>query len=78
MFVYIRSAAFVSVVTQKQFFSSPKTSQQSVRKPYRPLILFNISLQKKQVYITLGKNVSNQVYVALGKYVNNQEYLNLG
>ena len=24
-----------------QFFSSPKTSQQSVRKPYRPLLLFN-------------------------------------
>ena len=40
MFVYIRSAAFVIVVTQKR----PKTSQQSVRKPYRPFLLFNISL----------------------------------
>ena len=29
------------LLRKNYFFSSPKTSQQSVRKPYRPLLLFN-------------------------------------
>ena len=33
-----------------KFFNSPKTSQQSVRKPNRPLLLFNISLCIPNVY----------------------------
>ena len=48
MFVYIRSDAFVIVVTKKLVLQQPKTSQQSVRKPYRPLLLFNISSHKQR------------------------------
>ena len=41
MFVYIRSAAFVIVVLHKLVLQQSKNSQLSVRKPYRPLLLFN-------------------------------------
>jgi len=44
MFVYIRSAAFVIVVAQKLVLQQSKNAKQIVRKPYRPLLLFNISL----------------------------------
>ena len=47
MFVYIRSAAFVIVVTQKLVLQQSKTSQQSVLKPYCPLLLFNSPWEKK-------------------------------
>ena len=35
---------------RNQFFSSPKTSQQSVRKTYRPLLVFYISLVQSHQY----------------------------
>ena len=38
-----RLQSLLLLLRKNQFFSCPKTSQQSVRKPYRPL-LFNISL----------------------------------
>ena len=44
MFVYYLCYCLQSLLLmlrKNQFFSSPKTSQQSVRKPYRPLLVFN-------------------------------------
>ena len=40
------------LLRKNQLFSSPKTSQQSVRKPYCPLLLFNISLRQGMVMKT--------------------------
>ena len=53
MFVYHLCYCLKSLLLllrKNQFFSSPKTSQQSVRKPYRPLLLFIFSLR-----ITISK-----------------------
>ena len=43
MFVYIRSAAFV-IVTQKLVLQQSKNVRAKCTEPYRPLLLFNISL----------------------------------
>ena len=43
---------------RNQFFSGPNTSQQSVQKPYRPLLLFNISLRQSIILSNVSEKVA--------------------
>ena len=49
------------LLRKNYFSSSPKTSQQSVRKPYRPLLLFNSPCDFSNFTI---KYIPNQMYIA--------------
>ena len=44
---------------------SPKTSQQSVRNPYRPLLLFNISLHISKHDTIIIKSSERPIYAGL-------------